>query len=237
MKKLTTFINGLLENGNAQLIETTDNPNIYCETFWYYDGIGKLDSATFIEEYNQPLIINGEVNPSAKSVSVNIDESRTEEDFSQLLCRLVKNNLSSDKSVVLSDSRPSVKTEVVFEERQFILNIAEHILGMSNHVIVSCVSTSLNYLENYLIEEVMKNVKISQHKDIDSIAKAEDDLMSRIEHICDLASKLKSKDLTREEYNSIYPEWIKLYEDREFHRWSSNGKSEEKQRNLLTSND
>lgn len=246
MKKLTTFINELLENGNAKLIEATDEENVYsvtiCKFYKHHNSeiFGCIVNSTCKEKYNKPLIINGQLNPFAKKISSIEEEGKTNEDFEKcfgkLLCRLVKANLSPDKSIIVNEKTTAaeIKTYANHLEKKILLNLASSILGMSNHAIVCCVGTSLDYIEKYLEEEALEKFKVNSEEQIDisSIEVAEDNLMSRIEYICSLATRLKSDNLSREEYNKIYPEWIKLYEDREFNRCSSNGNAEEKKHSL-----
>ena len=86
----------------------------------------------------------------------------------------------------------------------------------------------MNKKKNY------NKINLTGKVSISSIEEAEDTLIERIEYICNLAAKLKDPNLSREEYNELYPIWIKLYEDRNSHKCSAKPQGKENEISLLT---
>ncbi len=243
MKKLTSFIKGIIENGNATLIESTSEPNVYNVTVYQYNKFGYLIRSFSQNKYDREYIIDGKINPLAQLRCIKKLE-KPKDLYGSLICKLIKDDLSSDKSIVLTSSESKCGAIVHSSEINFIFNLSEHILGISNHKIACAVSTSLDYLENYLLEQLSENIKIDSvgkednrvedQKDIATIDEAEKALIERIDYISSIATKLRDQDLSREEYYEIYPEWIRLYDDRSFNKCIPNQQDKENRLNLLT---
>lgn len=235
MKKLTTFINGIIEYGNAEFTEATDKENVVLSTSIYFDVQGNLHVFGLEKKYDKPYFVDGKVNLEADLVSVNpIDP--VYKSYDEIFARVAKSNVDSIDSVIWTND--AEQTIIPDTEKKIILNMAELLLGISNHDIIRTVCTSLDYLGRIMVESVLdsQNLGLTKNKSIESAASSEDAFLDRINTILELSQKLQDNNLSRDEYYEVYPEWNRLYEDRSFNKCPLQPESKENKSNLLTIN-
>lgn len=235
MKKLTTFINGIIEYGNAEFIEATEKENVVLSTSIYFDAQGNLYVFGLEKTYDKPYFVNGKVNLEADLVSVNpIDP--VYESYDEIFARVAKSNVDSIASVIWTND--DEQNEIPDKEKKIIFNMAELLLGISNHDIIRTVSTSLDYLGKIMVESVLDstNLELTKSKNIESVASSEEAFLDRFNTILELSKKLQDDNLSKDEYYKVYPEWNRLYEDRIFNKCPLQPESKENKGNLLTIN-
>lgn len=235
MNKLTTFINGIIENGNAEFIEETDNENVVLCTTIYLDTRGNPYFFGSKRTFDQPYFIDGKVNLAADQVLIDVIDP-VYSSYEELFGRVAKSNIDSTASAIWSNDQEWF--EITNDEREKILDISELLLGISNHNIIRAVCTSLDYLGKIMVESVLdsQNLELTKNKDIESVDSSEEAFLNRINTILELSKKLQNRNLSRDEYSEVYPEWNRLYEDRKFNKCSLQPESKENKGNLLTLN-
>lgn len=235
MNKLTTFINGIIENGNAEFIEETDNENVVLCTTIYLDTRGNPYFFGSKRTFDQPYFIDGKVNLAADQVLIDVIDP-VYSSYEELFGRVAKSNIDSTASTIWSNDQEWF--EITNDEREKILDIAELLLGISNHDIIRAVCTSLDYLGKIMVESAhdSQNLELTKNKNIESVASSEEAFLNRINTILELSKKLQDRNLSRDEYSEVYPEWNRLYEDRKFNRCPLQPESKENKGNLLTLN-
>lgn len=235
MNKLTTFINGIIEYGNAEFIEATDKENVVLSTSIYFDAQGNLYVFGLEKTFDRPYFVNGKVNLEADLVAVNpIDP--VYKSYDEIFARVAKSNIDSIASVIWTND--AEQNEISDTEKKIIFNMAELLLGISNHDIIRAVCTSLDYLGRIMVESVLdsQNLELTKNKNIESVASSEEAFLNRINTILELSKKLQDRNLSRDEYCEVYPEWNRLYEDRKFNKCPLQPESKENKGNLLTLN-